>query len=197
LYAPAKRHSGFSLTELLVALVVAMILMAVGLPAFLRAYHSYQLSTAATQVKDMLVLARYEAIRLNKPVNCVIQPSSSNPGMTNMWADPDKDGVLDPTEKMILLGTSGNLIDSGGVPATSALITQAVGTVPTATPSAGGSVIGFDARGAVTPATTSVNLLYLGSSLAPEAGFRAVVLMPSGSAQVWTADTSGNWQRQQ
>jgi len=37
-----RRVSGFSLTELVVAMAVAMILMAVSLPSFLRAYHSYR-----------------------------------------------------------------------------------------------------------------------------------------------------------
>ena len=59
--ASLKRHAGFSLTELVVALLVALILMAVGLPAFLRAYHSYQLSSAANQFADILRLSRYEA----------------------------------------------------------------------------------------------------------------------------------------
>jgi len=29
--------------------------------------------------------------------------------------------------------------------------------------------------------------------LAPEAGFRAVILMPAGAIQIWTSDTTGNW----
>jgi len=77
-----RRVSGFSLTELVVAMAVAMILMAVALPAFLRAYHSYQLNNAATQVADIVRLTRYEAIRLNKTVNCVIRPDATDPTMT-------------------------------------------------------------------------------------------------------------------
>src|SRR5277367_1426775 len=98
LHAHAKRQSGFSLTELVVALAVAMVLMAVGLPAFLRYYHSYQLTNAAIQVHDYLRLARYEAIRLNKPVALQIQPSSANPGMTVLWVDSNGNGTQDPTE---------------------------------------------------------------------------------------------------
>jgi len=58
LCARGKRSSGFTLTELIVALAVGLVLMAVGLPAFMRAYHSYQLSGAATQVADILRLTR-------------------------------------------------------------------------------------------------------------------------------------------
>jgi prepilin-type N-terminal cleavage/methylation domain-containing protein len=194
LHAYVKRHTGFSLTELVVALAVALVLMAVGLPAFLRAYHSYQLSSAANQVAEILRLTRYEAIRLNKSVDCIIQPSGAYPGMTNLWADSNWNGTLDPTEKMILLGNSGNLVDGGGVPGTSALIASAVGSVATTAPSPGGSLIWFDARGAVVP-PTNINIFYLASSVAPEAGYRAVLLMPSGSVQIWTADATGNWQQ--
>ncbi|MGB9434375.1 MAG: GspH/FimT family pseudopilin [Candidatus Acidiferrum sp.] len=194
MHASLKRDTGFSLTELVVTLAVAMILMAVGLPMFLRAYHSYQLSSAATQVADILRLTRYEAIRLNKKVPCMIEPSATNPGMTSLWADSNWNGVLDPTEKTILLGNSGNLVDGGTVPDTAALIASAVQSAPT-TP--GASPIWFDARGAISsPTSTKVNVFYLASSVAPEAGFRAVLLMPAGSIQIWTADTTGNWQQQ-
>jgi len=66
------REYGFSLTELVVTLAVALILMAIGVPSFLRAYHSYLLTNAASQMADILRLSRYEAIRLNKQVNCQV-----------------------------------------------------------------------------------------------------------------------------
>lgn len=192
----AKRHAGFSLTELVVALAVAMILMAVGLPMFLRAYHSYELSIAATQMADILRLARYEAIRENTPVQCIIQASSSVPGSTSVWVDSIKNGTLDPTEKTFLLGPSGSLVDGGGVPGTGGLIGTVVGSYGVNAPSPTGSGIWFDARGAVQQPANVVNVFYLSSTLAPEAGYRAVFLMPAGSIQIWTADISGNWQQQ-
>jgi Tfp pilus assembly protein FimT len=190
-----KRQAGFSLTELIVAVLVAMVLMAIGLPIFLRAYHAYQLSNAALQVADILRLTRYEAIRLNKPVNCVIQPSGSYPGMTVLWADSNGNGIQDPTEKMILLGNAGNLVDQGSVPAASALLSTALNGLALTAPSPSGSSILFDARGAVKP-PTNVNVFYLASSVAPDAGYRAILLMPAGSIQIWSADASGNWQEQ-
>lgn len=192
--ASVKRHAGFSLTELVVALAVAMVLMAAGLPAFLRAYHTYQLTTAATQVADILRLTRYEAIRLNTPVQCLIHASGSTPASTTLWVDSIPNGTLDPTEKMFLLGDSGDLT-SGGIPGTATLISAAVGTLAVNAPLPSASGIWFDARGAVQP-PTQVNVFYLSSQNAPEAGYRAVFLMPAGSIQIWTADTSGNWQQQ-
>ena len=190
-----KRQVGFSLTELIVALLVAMILMAVGLPIFLRAYRAYQLSNAALQVADILRLTRYEAIRMNKPVACIIQPSGTYPGMRVLWADSNGNGIQDPAEKMILLGNAGDLVDQGSVPAASALLSTALNGLASTAPSPSGSSILFDARGAVRP-PTNVDVFYLWSSAAPDAGYRAVLLMPAGSIQIWSADASGNWQEQ-
>ena len=192
LCARGKRSSGFTLTELIVALAVGLVLMAVGLPAFMRAYHSYQLSGAATQVADILRLTRYEAIRLNKQVNCLIQPSAANPAMTSLWADSNANNVLDPTEKTVLLGSGGNLVNNG-VPNTNTLLNAAIAGAA-ATTGFVGSTIAFDQRGAVmTPAGISV--FYLASTTAPEAGYRAVFLLPAGSIQVWTSDSAGNWEQ--
>lgn len=195
LHAPRKRLAGFSLTELVVALAVAMILMAVGLPAFLRAYRNYELSNAATQVADILRLARYEAIRENASVQCMIQASGSNPGYTNVWVDSTANNALDSWEKTFLLGPSGNLVDGGSLAGTSAMLTSAVGSFAVQTPSPSSSAVKFDARGAVVQ-PDHATVFYLSSSLAPDAGYRAVVLMPAGSIQIWTTDTSGSWQQQ-
>ena len=150
----SRGESGFSLTELLVALGVAFILMALGLPAFLRAYHTYQLTNAASQTADILRLARYEAIRLNRPVNCQIQQTyNGDPTLTLVWADSNQNGLLDTGEKMILLGPSGNLVASGSVLGTGTMLSQAaVGATPSA-PSPANGVIIFDARGALVPPT--------------------------------------------
>lgn len=189
----SKRDGGFSLTELVVALAVALVLMGIGMPAFLRAYHTYQLSNAASQMADILRFTRYEAIRMNTQLSCQIQPYPTDHSMTSVWADSNKDGNLDPTEQQILLGSGGNLVDAGGVPGGAALIAAANITTATTTPPSIGTSITFDARGAVNPA--SVYVFYLASVNAPEAGYRAVLLMPAGSIQVWTGDVNGNWQQ--
>jgi len=171
-----------------------MVLLAVALPAFLNAYHAYQLTKAAHDVADILRLTRYEAIRLNKPVKCLIQPSGSYPGMTVLWADSNQNGTQDPTEKVMLLGNGGNLIGSGSVPGASTLLSTAINGLANIAPSPSGAAVQFDARGAVSP-PTNVNVFYLASALAPEAGYRAVLLMPAGAIEIWTADVSGNWQQ--
>lgn len=191
---PGKRQAGFSLTEIVVALAVAVILLAVSLPIFLRAYHSYQLSSAARQLADILRLTRYEAIRLNKQVNCVTQPFSGDASMTSAsMTDSTGNPLTGIGAATVLFGISGNLINQGGVPAVSSMLTASnIGSMPTQSwPTV--TTVSFDARGAVIP-PTNVNVFYLASSVAPDAGYRAVLLMPAGSIQIWSGDSTGNWE---
>lgn len=174
------------------AIAVALVLMAIGMPNFLRAYHAYQLTNAAQKFSDILRLTRYDAIRLNKNVNCVIKPDAVDPTRTDVFADENGDTLPGPLEKIILLDNGGNLVDSGGVPGTAALLAAANVTGGNVTPAPGNATITFDSRGAVNPAT-AVNVFYLASPNSTEAGFRAVLLMPAGSIQMWSGDASGTW----
>ena len=93
----------------------------------------------------------------------------------------------------VLFGISGNLINQGGVPSVSSMLTASnIGSMPTQSwPIV--TTVAFDARGAVIP-PTNVNVFYLASSVAPDAGYRAVLLMPAGSIQIWSGDSTGNWE---
>jgi Tfp pilus assembly protein FimT len=186
-----KQAGGFSLTEAVVAIAVAMILMAIGMPSFLRAYHAYQLTTAASQLSDILRLTRYEAIRQNKSINCVIQPDAIDPTRTDAFSDTDGAPAPGPADKVILLGPGGNIVDAGGVPGTAALLTKANVTSGTVFATPGNMTVGFDSRGAVT--TGNVTAFCVASTQSPESGYRAVLLMPAGSIQIWSGDTTGNW----
>lgn len=186
------RQFGFSLTELVVTIAVAMVLMGIAMPAFLRAYHSYQLTNAATQLTMMLRTARYDAIRFNKPVNCVVAPLTGDATATMVWSDVNGNNQQDPTEPMTVLGGGGNLIDPGTAPGIAALLGAAGITTGTTMVPPGNATIKFDARGSLNPAT--VNVFVLGSSQAPEAGFRAILLAPAGTTQMWIGDQTGNWQ---
>ena len=191
-----KAERGFSVTELVVTVAIGLVLMAIALPAFMKAYRSYQLTGAASQMADILRLTRYEAIRRNTWENCVIGPSTTDPGMTVVFADADNNSLQNGSEKMILLGASGNLVDAGSVPGTANLITAAVSGAAVVSPSPTGSSVRFDARGAVVPAggNVLVTVFYLSGSN-PDAGYRAVILMPAGSIQIWSGDATGTWQQ--
>jgi prepilin-type N-terminal cleavage/methylation domain-containing protein len=188
---------GFSLVEVVIALAVILLLSAIALPAFVSAYRTYQLTDAATQFAGLLKFTRFEAIRLNTNVNCQIQQTASVPPVTNMWADSlptPQDGVEDPSEKQLLFSGAVNLVPAAAVPNTAGLA-AAAGTpgfpvVLTTVPLANGFVT-FDRRGAVNPA--QVYAFYLNNLNDTSVGTRAVILLPSGSIQIWKADSLGNW----
>ena len=191
---PVRRQAGFSLIELTVAVLVAVILLAIALPIFVRAYRSYQLTNASRQVADILRITRYEAIRLNKQVNCVFQPYSGDSTMMSASMTDASGNLLSGVGAgtRILLGVNGNLVAAGSVPGGGALPGSAHlgSSALTGFPPAGG-IIQFDARGSVI-APPGVNAFYLASQAAPDAGYRAVILMPSGSMEIWSIDSSGN-----
>src|ERR1700693_4511631 len=96
--AKPRPTSGFSLLELVVVTAVIFTLLGVGLPFFTQAYRDYQLNDAATQVAGVLKAARFEAIRRNVAVNCVIAQGGA-PVVTNMWVDSNGDGNANPAER--------------------------------------------------------------------------------------------------
>lgn len=181
---------GFSLIEALVAVSIAFAMLAIAVPSFLQTYRSYQLDNTAGQVAGVLKSTRADAIRLNTQVNCIIQVAG---GQTNMWSASDGTLIEKSTEKQILLSGNVNLVAAGVVPNTGGL-TGAIGVpVLTATP-LNGVADTFDGRGAANPAAPpGVFVLYVGNTAIPAVGYRAVILMPSGSIQVWSADSAGSW----
>ena len=86
---PVRSH-GFSMIELLAVMAVILVVSAISTPSFMRAYQYYQVSNAATSMANVIKYTRYEAIRLNTPINCVIGPA---PVGTIAWTDSDRDGV--------------------------------------------------------------------------------------------------------
>jgi len=187
---------GFTILELVVVVAVIMIVTAVSLPSFLRTIRLYQLNDAATQVAGVLKFTRYEAIRLNVsstvglggPLNARVRQAGT---ITNVFTDSNYDTNVQNTEKQIQLTGNVNLVPAGTPPGG---LAAAVGVATlTNVPLANGA-IAFDNRGAITPA--SVSVLYVGNVALPNLGYRAVVLLPSGSVQIWTTtDATGNWRQ--
>jgi prepilin-type N-terminal cleavage/methylation domain-containing protein len=186
-----RLNFGFSLVELVVSLAIVLILTAIALPSLTRSYRTYQLNDAATRLAAMLKYTRFEAIRRNKPISCQIQQISGN---WTVWADTIGNSTVDPSEQQLLLIGTAVLLPSAGLPAPNAIVTGVGGGSLTTYSGANNSVT-FDARGAVSPVPNTTYVLYIGSSTNPEFGYRAVVLLPSGVTQIWTAPSGGPWAR--
>jgi len=185
------RTGGFSMVELAVVLAVIMIITAVSLPYFFQAFGTYQLNDAATQVAGILKFTRYQAIRGNAPVSLQIRQVTTPRAMTNIWTDSNGDATEQNTEKQVLLDDN-IVLDAGNVPPNTAALATGVGvsTLTAVSFSSSAGSITFDQRGAVTPA--AVNVLYVGNLARPTYGYRAVVMFPSGSVQIWTADATAS-----
>lgn len=181
--------SGFSLVELVACLALLLIMSAVAIPSIMGTLRFYQLNDKASQLAGIVKFARFEAIRRNQAVQCQFQQTGAN---WSIWAG---NGAPNGTEVQMTLSGSASMLPGGSVPAPGQ-ITSVVGANLTAISGANGAIL-FDPRGAVNfgAGTPTVYALYIGAPGDPSSGFRAVVVMPSGSTQVWASSPAGDWHR--
>ena len=185
---PARSH-GFSMIELLAVMAVILVVSAISTPSFMRAYQYYQVSNAAASMANVIKYTRYEAIRRNTPINCVIGPA---PVGTIAWTDSNGNGVADNVEQQLTFTTTVTLLAPGNVPNLAGLI-LAANLGPLVPLSNTNAIVQFDQRGAVNPPPAGALVSFVGNTLVPGAGYRAIILLPSGSMQLWKADANGTW----
>ncbi len=179
------------MVELAVSMTVLLILTAIAIPSLMRSFRTYQLNDAAARLSDMLKFTRFEAVRKNTRVCFLMQQS----GYTwTLGTDSTCGGTFDTNGKQQLISGVATLLPAGAPPSPSSIVAK-LGATSTldATKSGSAGSLTFDARGAVSPLRAYV--FYVGSATNPEFGYRAVILLPSGATQVWTAPAGGPWQR--
>ena len=189
-----SRSRGFSMVELAVSMTVMLILTAIAIPSLMRSFRTYQLNDAASRLSDMLKFTRFEAVRQNKQVRFLMQTSGAG------WiigVDANGNSIIDVSEKQEVIAGFATLLSSGVAPAPTA-ITGSLGGAALTTLPGSSTLVTFDARGAIRSGgavSANIYVFYLGSVTNPEFGYRAVILLPSGSTQIWTAPTGGPWQQ--
>jgi len=184
------------MVEMAVSLTVLLILSAIAIPTLMRSFRTYQLNDAAARLSDMLKFTRFEAVRRNTQINFLMQTSGTG------WlvgTDSNRNGNIDATDKQQLIAGFATLLSSGVAPSPNAITTALQGAALTTLSGSAGSVT-FDARGAIRNGiggtiSSTTYVFYIGSAANPEFGFRAVILLPSGSTQIWTAPNGGAWQQ--
>jgi type II secretory pathway pseudopilin PulG len=176
------------MVELAVSICIMLVLTAVAVPSLMRSLRTYQLNDAAARISDMMKFTRFEAVRKNQKVSFLLAPASSG---WVAWAGPSTDTAPSSVEKQVLVSGFASLVTSGfpagPTIAGSGALNMLSGS--SCTP----ACLSFDARGAVSPLQAYV--LYIGSINDPDPGYRAVVLLPSGNTQTWTAPSGGPWQK--
>ena len=96
-----SRNRGFSLVELLIAVAIGMVLMALAIPVLQNAMRNYSLNSAASNVSRIVQLARYTAIRQGSDACTVLDG-------TIFGIDADCDGARDANQQSYALPTGMN-----------------------------------------------------------------------------------------
>jgi type IV fimbrial biogenesis protein FimT len=118
----APRQSGFTLWELLITMVVASLLVAVGIPSFRDAQRNSAITAAANDLITGLLAARAEAVKRQVPVTLCASPdpSAANPicaqdgaganGGFIVWVDWDPSHVDPVTGSPTFAASDGNAV---------------------------------------------------------------------------------------
>jgi len=169
---------------------VVLTLSGIAVPSISNTLRVYQLNSVASMVADQFKSTRFVAIRQNVATTCYVTPNSTG---YQLWTDTAGTGVYATTDNTTVLSGSQTLVGLNSIPDAAGL-ESAMGVTGTTTLSGSSSELSlaFDSRGAVSN-SAAVNVLYVGYPGNPSYGYRAVVVMPSGSVQVWTPDGSGSW----
>ncbi len=135
----AGRQAGFTLTELMVTIAIAAILLTIGLPSFQATIRSNRVSTANNEMVASIAMARSEAMR-NKRGAAICAAAGANACGNDwnngwlVWADRNADRTLDAGETVVRY-----------VQPHTHLTLQADN---------GGAALGFDSRGAAASAVS-------------------------------------------
>lgn len=187
-----RKPNGFSTLELAVVMTMVLTISGIAMPSLTTNLRVYQLSSTASMVADQFKSTRFDAIRKNIPQTCFITPNSTG---YQLWTDAagTGSGTYVATDYTTNLSGSLSLVGPEAVPESGAL-DAALGVTGTTAMSGSSSEVSltYDPRGAVS-SSAAVNVFYVGYPGNPSFGYRAVVVMPSGSVQVWRPDGSGSW----
>src|SRR5258708_38781373 len=100
-----SNQRGFSLTEIIIVVLVIMVVAAISVPNMVKAWYDSQLRTCAFELSDLIQQARMYATKQNKTVTVRFQVTN---GVTQAFIDVNNNGSWDatavPAEPIIDLG---------------------------------------------------------------------------------------------
>lgn len=119
---------GVTLIELMIAVGILAIVVAIAVPNFQSMIQNNRLTSASNELLGVFQIARAEAIRANRRVVLVLDSTpdlSADEGHVMVFVDDDRDGVQDVGERRVRTLTlssdtlSINAVDGGGTAMTS------------------------------------------------------------------------------
>ncbi|MDY6970883.1 MAG: GspH/FimT family pseudopilin [Thermodesulfobacteriota bacterium] len=211
--ATRKRLSGFSLVELMIAVAILGILVAVGVPAFIDWLPDYRLKRAANDLYSTLQQARLEAVRFNS--SCVVYFDTvaqtyqflRDPGPNGTWDGggddtaprPGPDGIYGnaddiPERPPVSLAGYGSNVAYGHAAANINATDAGGGAFPPDEVSFPNNFVEFNSRGMVNGLSGYVYFQNKSNYPAAERSSFAVSALTSGRIrlQKWFS-SSGNW----
>jgi Tfp pilus assembly protein FimT len=183
---PDARHGGYSLVELMIALILVMILAAFAIPNMATAIATLKLRGSASDFAGLVQLARTTAIRKNVTFTILFNLA----GVKGAYVDLSGNGSFDTGEPMIQFGGNANQVAAPGGASGAPTNLDAASGLLGWTASSGN--ISFNARGlpcdsGVNPCGTNVNYItYFEDTRSFGAnGWAAVSITSAGRAKVW------------
>ena len=186
-----RSSRGFSLVEVVVALAVALVLVAISIPSVLGTYNQYRLGVQATLIANELDQLRMVAVRKNTTITLLSTTTSTTPPNTVIFVDANKSGALDINDPQVFLPADMQISNSGtppaGMPDSSSMGSNYTSAVKL--PSGG---ISFTSNGTISGGAGPY-FIVIGYTASTQYGFRAITVTPMGEIKVWTASSGGSW----
>jgi prepilin-type N-terminal cleavage/methylation domain-containing protein len=182
---------GFSMVELLTVIVIILVVSAIATPNVLRAIRTYRLTAASRDVANLLLRARFEAVRLNRQNPPLLVRTQVVGGRDLFWIDLNSNGNAEATESQVLLPSEIRSMAPGGAAPNTASMGLGATTQLTA-------AVAFNPRGVLEfgVAAPTTFVVILGYAAQPDIGFRAITITPLARSQTWRAPLNGTWMRQ-
>jgi type IV fimbrial biogenesis protein FimT len=103
-----KRQSGFTMSELLIVMVIVAILLSIGVPSYRYITNSYRMSAEVNGLLGDLMYARAEALKEGQWVTVCVSRDGATCTGGNTWAsgwiaftDPNNSGTVDAGETVL------------------------------------------------------------------------------------------------
>jgi prepilin-type N-terminal cleavage/methylation domain-containing protein len=114
-----SQQAGFTLVELMIAVAIIGVAMAIAIPNFTRMYIDYQARVTASEITRHLVLVRTRAMTTNQTLNVQIVLVNGGVQMTttNLAGAPALQGLnrIEAVQMTTLAFNNGGLLPNGGV----------------------------------------------------------------------------------